>query len=170
MKKSIIVVLVLGLIAGGLLAAPAQAKKRKRPPAPVVRTFELPYQCPCGPSWGRQAGPAGTGVGFWLLGGTFGGGTAATGSQDKFVKVEVVDQSGQAVLVSLGQDADGDSLSELDAGSACGTSEEPIAIPAPGSELSVFVYDGFCNDGTTPSIATSGVVKLTFSNVASALK
>ena len=158
MKRAISVVLALGLLAGAFALPAEAAKKKKKKVVRVERVVELPYQCPCGPST-----PAGS-QGFWLAGGTFGGGPGATGGEENFVSVEVTDQSGQPVFVSLGQDGDGDGLSETDVGDACGATEEPLPVPAPGSEVSVFVYVGTCSDGT-PSIATGGTVKLTFSNI-----
>ena len=159
MKKTIAVALALGLLVGALVA-PAEAgkKKKKKKPKRVERVFELPYQCPCGPSTPVAS------QGFWLAGGTFGGGPVATGDTDKFLSVEVADQSGQPVYVQFAQDADGDSLSETDVGEVCGKTEEPMEVPEPGLEVSAFVHVGTCPDGT-PSIATSGTVKLTFSNL-----
>ena len=168
MKKSLTVLLSFALLVGVVAASPAEAgkkKKKKAAPAPIVRTVELPYSCPCGFSWGTEVPVVGSGVGFWLAGGTFGGGPLATGSEEKFVGVEVVDQLGQSVSVSLGQDVDGDGLSEEDLGAVCGKSDGPLEVVAPGSEVSAFVYEGLCMDGTTPSIATTGVIKFTFSNV-----
>lgn len=157
MKRAISVVLALGLLAGAFALPAEAAKKKKKKVVRVERVVELPYQCPCGPSTPVAS------QGFWLAGGTFGGGPVATGGEENFVKVEVTDQSGQTVYVGLGQDTDGDGFSD-GFGDVCGSTEEPLAVPAPGSEVSAFVYVGTCPDGT-PSIATSGTVKLTFSNI-----
>ena len=158
MKRAISVVLALGLLAGAFALPAEAAKKKKKKVVRVERVVELPYQCPCGPST-----PAAS-QGFWLAGGTFGGGPVATGGEENYVKIEVTDQSGQTVYVSVGQDPDGDGFSDS-FGDVCGTSgDEPLSVPAPGSEVSAFVFVGTCPDGT-PSIATSGTVKLTFSNL-----
>jgi hypothetical protein len=160
MKKSIVMLLVLGLIFGSLVGAADAKKKKKKPPVPVKveRKLDFPYQCPCGPSAGGQD------VGFWLLG-LVGGGPTPTGADDNYVAVSVEDGSGGAVYVKLAQDVDGDLQAETDVGSACGTTDTPLAIPNPGVDISIFVYDGFCQDGSTPSQATSGTIHLTFSNI-----
>lgn len=163
MKRSIVLLLVLGLLFGSLVgvADAKKKKKKKAPPPPVVkvtREAELPYQCPCGPSAGGQE------AGFWALG-LLGGGPIPSGADENYVSVKVEDAGGGAVFVKLAQDTDGDLQAETDIGEACGESETPMAIPAPGAEISVFVYDGFCRDGSTPSQATSGTVHLTFSNI-----
>lgn len=159
MRKAIAVALSLGLLAGAMaMPADAAKKKKKKKPVKVERVVELAYQCPCGPSTPVAS------QGFWLAGGTFGGGPVATGAEEKYVNVEVTDQTGQTVFVALGQDTDGDGLSETDIGDVCGATEEPLEVAAPGNELSAFVHVGTCPDGT-PSIATGGTVKLTFSNL-----
>lgn len=164
MKKTLMVILSLSLIAGAM-AVPAEAGKKKKKPKRVERTVTITYQCPCGPSWGQDT-PVGTGVGFWLAGGAFGGAMTAIGPDDKFVEVEVVDDnSGQAVKTNLGQDVDGDGLSESQIGSVCGTTEEPLEVTSPGTPVNLFVYEGVCDDGTTPSVATTGTITLTFSNM-----
>ena len=159
MRKAISVALALGLLVGAFVGPAEAGKKKKKAPVKVERVVELPYQCPCGPSTPVAS------QGFWLAGGTFGGGPVATGAEENFVKVEITEQTGQTVFVSLGQDTDGDGFSDTDVGDVCGDSgDKALPVPAPGSEVSAFVYVGTCPDGT-PSIATSGTIKLTFSNI-----
>lgn len=158
MKRAIAVALSLGLLAGAFAMPAEAAKKKKKKPVRVEREFKLAYQCPCGPGTPVYAG------GAWLAGGAFGGGPVATGSEDNFVKVEAVDAVGDAVRVTLGQDLDGDLQAETDIGDVCSTTEEPLEVPAPGSQISVFVHTGTCADGTA-AIATSGEITLTFSNM-----
>ncbi|MEA2432831.1 MAG: hypothetical protein QOG54_288 [Actinomycetota bacterium] len=160
MKRALVLALVVGLLAGMMLM-PAEAKKKKKPaPAKVERVVELPYQCPCG-VW-NPASPAG----FWLAGGAVGGALTPTGGDDKFVKVEITDASGQKVNIGLAQNVDGtDNFAEVPVGEVCGTTEEPLAVPNPGVQVDIFVYEGTCTDMATPSIATSGTIKLTFSNM-----
>jgi hypothetical protein len=157
--------LLLGAFVGGADAA-RRKKKKKRKPVRVTRVVEMPYQCPCGPSWG-QATPVGTGVGFWLAGGAVGGGFTASGPKEKFVKVEVIDESGQPVKVDLAQNVDGtDNFAEVPIGSVCGTTgKKSLKVPSPGAQVDAFVFEGLCDDGTTQSVALGGVIKLTFSNL-----
>ena len=157
MKKLLVTMLSVALI-GGAIAPAAQAKKPKKV-KPVTREATLAYQCPCGPYAGGVSG------GFWLAGGTLGGGTVADGSTETFVSGKIVDQSGQSVMVELAQDTDGDSQAETEIGTFCGSTKAPLAIPNPGVEVSVFILEGQC-DGGTASVATSGTLTLTFSNVA----
>jgi hypothetical protein len=161
MKKIITVALIIGLLAGAMLM-PAEAKKKKKPAAPVKveRVVELPYQCPCG-VW-NPAQP----LGFWLAGGAVGGALTPSGGDDNFVKVEVTDQSGQKVHISLAQNVDGtDNFAEVVIGDVCGATEDALQVPNPGVQVDIFVYEGTCTDLSTPSIATSGTIKLTFSNI-----
>ena len=158
MRRFVALFLILGLVFGSIATAEAAKKKKKKKVVKVERVVELPYQCPCGPKvMGAQ-------LGFWLAGGAFGGGPVATGGEDKFVQIEVTDTTGSAVAVQLSIDTDGDFQADTDVGEACGATEDPLSVPLPGSQISVFVFDGTCTDGT-PSVAVSGVVKLTFSNL-----
>lgn len=160
MRKTLAVALAIGLLAGAFVGPAEAGKKKKKAKAPVKveRVVELPYQCPCGPNTPVQ------GAGFWLAGGQFGGGPVATGATDNFVTWEVTDSMGQDVWVQMGQDTDGDLQAETDIGSACTKTDKALPVPAPGQQISVFVYIGTCDDGT-PSLATSGTVKITFSNI-----
>lgn len=159
MKRTIVVVLVLGLVAGAL-SAPALAgkKKRKKKPKRIERVVQIPYQCPCGLSWGQDT-PVGPDSG--LIGQLrYGYGYTATANKDKFVQAEVVDENGDNVKVYLTQFGEGGEI-----GSVCGATTEPLRVPSPGHVVGAFVYVGFCDDGTTQSIATTGTIELTFSNL-----
>ena len=169
MKRTVAIALALGLMVGAYAgsAEAAKKKKKKKKPVRVERTVSVPYQCPCGPSWGTDVPMVGPHVGFWLVGGAVGGGITPTGAQDKFVKVEVKDAAGQPVKVALGQNVDGtDNLAEVDLGTVCGTTgDDSLKVEAPGVQVDLFVFEGLCDDGKTQSIATSGTIELTFSNL-----
>lgn len=156
MKKSVILVLVLGLIAGSF-AAPAMAKKKKKKkPARVERVVETAYELGA-----LGVGePLGTGA---CLAATNSCGRAATGPDEKFVTVEITDATGLPVSFSLGQDTDPAELgTEHDLGEFCGTTgDEPIEI-VPGAEILVFPWTV---GPACASVATSGTVAFTISNL-----
>jgi hypothetical protein len=158
--------LLFGAFVGGADAA-RKKKKKKRKPVRVTRVVEIPYQCPCGPSWGQPTPVTGSGAGFWLAGGAIGGGFTASGPKEKFVKVEVIDESGQTVKVDLAQNVDGtDNFAEVPIGTVCGTTgKKSLKVPSPGVQVDAFVYEGLCDGGSSPSVALGGVIKLTFSNL-----
>lgn len=166
MKKSLISLLVLGLLAGSLVGTAEAKKKHKKPPAParVERVVEVKYQMPpIGVSGPSQVGAAGIcpldldNPGNCVE-------TPTTGD-DMFVKVEVDDAAGQKVAGFLSQgDTNGDGVSD-GYGTFCGSSADPIPVAAPGVPLRVSFYAGVCDDNATPSLPTTGTIKLTFSNL-----
>ncbi|HEY7874728.1 MAG TPA: hypothetical protein VIG64_06360 [Actinomycetota bacterium] len=152
MKKSIVVLLVLGLIMGALVGgAEAKKKKKKKPPVPtkITRVVEFEYTCPCVGQY--QFGSA--------TGTNLGGGPIATGAEDLYITGEAVDASGQPVAVDINQDTDGDGFNDA-VGSFCGKSEAPIAI-TPGLEIRVFVG----NPEICPGAAAGGTIKFELSNM-----
>ena len=156
MKKSVITVLMLGLIAGMMVAAPAEAAKKKK--KKVTRTVEAAYQCPCGVK------VLGNGPGFITAGQELGGAVIPTSMNDRYVSIKIDDQSGQNVFARLSQgDTDGDGFSDIVA-DVCTETSEPVALPG-GSELQIFIYSGNCGMEPTPSIALGGTVTATFSNM-----
>jgi len=166
MKKALVLLLIVGLIASSLMAPTAFAKKKKKkkapPPEPVriERVVEVPYSCPCGVNT-----PAG-GQGFWVgpAGNRFGGDSLPTGADDLYVSAEIKDNGGGTVYARLAQDTDGDLQAETDIGNVCGKSTETMAVPAAGGEVGLFINIGTCADGT-PSTPTQGTAVLTFSNL-----
>src|SRR5687768_8328833 len=155
MKKAIAVALSLGLLAGAMIAPADAAKKKKKKPVKIERVVEVAYDKP--------------GIGVAIGGDNGGYGLAfptpaavpAT-PEEKYVSVEITDQSGQKVALSLsGGDTDGDGFADTFA-SLCGATEEPIELPEPGMVIEdMYAHNGTCADNS-PSIMTSGVVKLTF--------
>ena len=156
MRKTITTVLAVGLIAGALLAPSADAKKpKKAKPRVVSDTYDAPAI--------GIATPVASGGGSTCAGGNNVGCVEfPTTSKDKYVKIEVTDQSGQQAGGYLSQgDTDGDGVGNL-FGDFCGAHAAPVAI-TPGVPLKVSLYNGTCADGS-PSTVTTGTVKATFTS------
>lgn len=161
MKKTVLMLLVSGLLFGSLVGAAEAKKKKKKPPVPVriERVVEIPY-----------TGGAGVNASVYAVGACLGGvpvfacQATSTGAEDLYVKVEVTDASGQNAggFISQG-DTDGDTVAD-GYGTFCGAHPAPVALTTPGAELGVSLYPGVCEDGS-PSVVTTGTIKLTFSNM-----
>jgi hypothetical protein len=162
MKRSIVVVLMLGLLAGAVTAAPAEAKKKKKKaPVRVERVVEEAY--------------TGGGIGV-LVAGTGGGFCPFRDASnlecfefplqagETYIKVEVTDATGTSLAGSISQgDTDGDGVGNL-YGSFCGAHEEAIPMEDAAAPVRVSFYLGACEDGS-PSLPTTGTIKVTFSNM-----
>lgn len=165
MKKSIAVLLMIGLVAA-FAAAPAQAKKKKKKPkAPVKveRVVEYEYSLP-----GIGAAGAGGFCPFDL---------EKTQEQqapvclefpleagELYVKVEVADMTGGSVAGYVSQgDTDGDGVGNL-YGDFCTAHSEPIEMLSTTVPLRVSFYPGATPD-CAPSTPTQGTIKITFSNM-----
>lgn len=146
MKKSILVALVIGLIAGAMVAPDAMAAKKKAKP----RVLEGTYTCPCGFQV-KGVGPA------WRLGTGEGGFDVGVLPGEKFMSLELTDDSGLPVFFEIAQDVDGDgTIFEHANGSACGKTTEPVPLEE-GAPITVFVQSGECSGG--PGVATGGTFK-----------
>lgn len=145
MKKLLISAVVVGLVAGSL-AAPAVAKKKKKPKR-VERVAEAAY--------------SGSANIVYLPGASFGGGAFAIGGDEQYLSFKITDASGTTVSANVGQDPDGDNQVAT-VGEFCGKTEEPIKVE-PGLDVTVFVEQGTCGGG--PSIVTEGTIKATISNL-----
>ncbi|MGI8774811.1 MAG: hypothetical protein ACR2KQ_07335 [Actinomycetota bacterium] len=158
MKKLLILALVASLIAGALIgpAAAGKKKKKKKKPQRVERVVEMEYQLAAL----GVGDPAGTGA---CPAATNSCGRAATGPEDRWVKVEITDATGTPTSFSLGQDTDPDALgTEKDLGEFCGsTGDEPIEIE-PGFEILVFPW---LLGPACQSAGTTGTVTMTISNL-----
>lgn len=75
---------------------------------------------------------------------------------DRFVRIEVEDAAGTPVHASLYSMPGG-----FHYGNFCGSTEKPISVA--GKDLLVHVVSGVCPDGSTASVATTGIVKATLS-------
>ena len=149
MKRTILVVLAVGLIGGLLVPGNAMAAKKK------PRVYKGTYTCPCGVHVYNGLGPA------WRLGTGEGGFEVAVLSHEKKINLEITDDSGFPVYFQITQDVDGDgTLYEHDVAAGCGKLEEP-GVLEPGAPIVVFVQSGNCDNG--PGLATGGTFKATLS-------
>lgn len=153
MKRSLILLLAIGLLLGSIATAEAGRKKK---PKRVERVVEVTYGAPA-------IGVGALGVGA-CLGATNSCGLVPTGPDDLFMKVEVTDASGTTTQIDLGQDTDEAALgTETDLGTVCGASTEPIAVQAVGSPITTFPWAVGGPD--CPGVGTTGTIKFTFSNM-----
>ncbi|MEA2432832.1 MAG: hypothetical protein QOG54_289 [Actinomycetota bacterium] len=157
MKKMMITALVIGLIAGAMLA-PAEAKKKAKR---TERSVEVTYQAP-----GIGATTPGPSAGVC----PFADPTTqecieiAPELGEKYIKVEIADATGQKVAGYISQgDVDGDGISDL-YGDFCGGHEAPIKMASPGALVRISFYAGAKTD-CAPSTPTTGTITVTFSNL-----
>ena len=159
MKKSIVVLLILGLVAA-FAAAPAQAKKKKK--VRTERVVEVPY------TFGGVgvASPAATG-GLCFTDETqpFGCKTVPVMAGEAYVKIEVVDATGTSVPGFISQgDIDGDTIAD-GYGEFCGAHVEPMPLNDEVTPVGVSIYPGVCQDASGGGIPTTGTIIATFSNM-----
>lgn len=153
MKRTILVVLTVGLIGGLLVSPDAMAAKKKKKP----RIYEGTYSCPCGVHVASGFGAA------WRLSSGEGGFEVAVLSGEKTIGIEITDDSGLPVFFQITQDVDGDgTVYEHDVAMGCGKTEEP-GVLEPGAPIIVFVQSGNC-DNSGPALATGGTFTATLSS------
>lgn len=163
MKKTIVVALTAGLVAGALVG-PADAGKKKKPPVPptpvkVERVVELTYG---GPSLGVTT-PAASG-GYCFSDPTAACMEVPLQAGEKYIKVSVADTSGQKSYGFLDQgDVDGDTIGDL-YGDFCGEHPEPIELLSESVPVTISLYNG-AQATCAPSIVTNGTVTVTLSNM-----
>jgi hypothetical protein len=80
---------------------------------------------------------------------------------DLYVSVEITDTSGTSLDFDVDQWSDKDSAYRFLR--SCGETREPVELMRDLSQISVLVFASTCEDGS-PSIPTSGTIKVTFSN------
>lgn len=153
MKKSIVVLLILGLVSS-FSALPAQAGKKKKR---IERVVEINYDRP-----GIGVAPAGG----YPTGFPEAATEIPTSVNDKYIKIEIEDASGGSVWGFISQgDLDGNGVNDDGYANFCGSQEESQPVAAPGTPiLGIYAYAGACDDGT-PSTMTTGTIKVTFSNM-----
>lgn len=150
MKKTLMIVLALSLVAGALAMPASAKKKKKKKPARIERVAEARYEFPAG------IGSSSTG------GGCLGCPTFPSGPGERFMSVEVTDDVTPKAGVSFSWDTDGDGISDTGF-EVCGATEAPVEIPE-GVSPNAFpwIAPGVdCPDGSS----TSGTIKVTFSNM-----
>ena len=151
MRRVLVVMTILGLLAGSL-AAPADAAKKKRTKRTVKGSYDAPALIVAGSC--SQTG----GIGCVSI---------VTAAKERYLRAKVTDQHGQPVYVSISANLEGDDFEDdTSYGSFCGKTKKPIPVD-PGVELHLWV--GFQVDpgfvGCVPGIATSGTIKVTLSNL-----
>ena len=154
MRKTITTILAAALVLGAFAAPMADAKKKKKPkPRVVTDTYDAPAI--------GIASPVVSGGGSTCSGGNnIGCVEFPTTAKDKYIKIEVTDQSGQKAGGYISQgDTDGDGVGNL-FGEFCGAHTAPVAI-TPGVPVKVSLYNGTCSDGSQSTV-TTGTVKATF--------
>ena len=160
MKKTLSVIVLIGLLVGSF-AMPADArkkKKKKKAPAAVVKVERQ--------AQGTYAAPA-TVVGNCTQTDGVGCMTIATAPEEQYVTGKVTDSHGQPVVISVQADLDGDAQSDVVYGVFCGETAEPIKID-PGVSIIFWVSPPtafVAAAGCTPGIGTQGTLDVTFSNL-----
>src|SRR3990170_591935 len=133
MRRTLAVALILGLLAGAMIA-PAEAGKKKKKKKKVTRKVEAVYQAP-------GFGTASVGIGCSPALGSCG--NFSIGQKEKWAKITLIDQTGTPTAFSVAQDTEpGDPTNTIETnhGTFCGTTgEEPIQI-LPGYEMTVFIW------------------------------
>ena len=163
MKRLLVVTMILGLVFGSLAAADAKKKKKPGGPVRMEEVIEVPYE---GSHLGAST-PVRTGgvclvdqsLPFHCLSAT------PTIKDARYVRIEVSDATGQKVggFISQG-DVDGDGLND-GFGGFCGAHAEPVEMNTPSEPIAISLYMGICSDASGPSIATTGTITVTFSNL-----
>ena len=162
MKKTLSTLVIMGLIFGAFMAAPAEAKKKKKKAVRTQRVVEIDY------TLGNigAATPAYTG-GVCFVDPTMPASCKEVPvmASEKYIKVEVQDSSGTTVPGFISQgDTDGDGISD-GYGQFCGAHEAPVQLTSPGTAVGVSMYPGTCADASGGGIPTTGTIKVTLSNM-----
>lgn len=151
MKRTIVLLLVLGLVAGALAvpAAAGKKKKKSKKPKKIERSVTVPYDTPA-------VGSPGVGGVSTLTG-------IANSPEEVYLSVSQTDDVSPLPFVRVSWDTDGDGTNDTGVTVCGGTTEEPIEIPG-GISMSLYPYVLPGPDCPT-GFNTTGTVELTFSNM-----
>ena len=153
MKKAIVTAIVVGLLAGAVVAPAEAGKKKKKKPKRVETVYSGTYDTPApgapGLAWRANCGAPNTGC---LL--------FTSGAKDKFLKIDLTDTSGQAVYAELWSGtADG---FDTRAAQICGSTEEVLEISSSMSYALVLTPP---DPTVCQAPATQGSITATLSNL-----
>lgn len=154
MRRALTILLVLGL-AAGMLAAPAQAGKKKRKKVAAVRTFEVAYSNPA-------FGVGGVG------GGCSGCPSIVLGPEEQYAAFFITDDASPSGYIDLSYDEDGDGVQDLGSGpTVCGSTPEPVEVE---SGASYTAWPWAAGVGCPGSSSVSGTIKVLASSSETALE
>lgn len=154
MKKTLGVILILGLLVGAM-SLPAEAGKKKKKKKPTVREVVVRYENPA-------FGVGGVG------GGCSGCPSVPTGPDERFAIIQIKDDVSPSGYVSFAYDSDGDGVQNLTAGpSVRGETPEPVAMEP---NTSYTAWPWAAGTGCPGSSSTSGEIRVLVSSDADALK
>lgn len=151
MKRYVAALLTIGLMAG-LLALPAEARKKKKP---TVRVLELSYSQPA--------------IGVGGVGGSCPAGACppiGVSMNETYAVIQVVDDLSPTGYISLSYDSNGDGIEELGNGpDVCGSTPEAVALQ-PGTSYTAWPW--VAGAGCPGASSTSGTIKVFLSSDAKA--
>jgi hypothetical protein len=154
MKKTIVTLVTVGLVAGAF-ALPADAKKKKKKPVRVERVATGTYQAPQLVIIGTCAQTDAIGCVTFMAAPT-----------EKYLKVTITDAAGLPVSASISQDQvpdTGVATDDFTVATVCGAMEEAVEFD-PSYELHVWI-DNTPNPNCPGAVATQGTVEIAFSNM-----
>lgn len=153
MNRRMLCVALIGCVLVAWTAIPAEARKKKKKIVRTERVIELPYTA----AFGSPASGGG------CLAAVNPCPTITLLSDEKFLQVEVADDSGTAAPFQVGQDFDGDGFVDQTSDPFCGsTGELPVEVDE-GVNVVLFVWtfgDVDCPGG----LGTQGTASITISN------
>ena len=154
MRRALTVLLVLGL-AAGMLAAPAQAGKKKKKKVAAVRTFEVRYENPAFGLGGVGGGCSGCpGIVF--------------GPEEKYAVFIIEDDMSPSGYIDLSYDQDGDGVQDLGSGpTVCGSNTDAPAEVEAGASYTAWPWAA--GIGCPGSSSVAGTIKVLASSSETAL-